>query len=110
MKRRISRRRQVMTILLATAALIAPFLVYVWGQVELVRTSYDMEELTDRQHHLEQLNRALRLEKARLLALPRVEREARELGLEPLPLDRLVVVRNPGRPALETPPIEETHR
>ena len=103
MKRKISRRRQVVTILLASATLMAPFLFYVWGQVEIVRTSYDMEELTERAHHLEQTNRALRLERARLLAAPRVEATARELGLAPLTLDRMVVVRAPDRPPLAAP-------
>ena len=96
-KRRTSPRQRLALVLLVLLALTAPFLFYVGGRFEIVRTSYEMDSLAARRHRLEQENRALRLQRARLMALPRIEQRARELGLEPVPLDRVVVIRNSRR-------------
>lgn len=97
MKTRRSRARQIALILVASGGFLAPFVLWVWGHLEIVKTGYDIESLNERLDELEHENRSLFLERARLQSLPRIEREATKLGLAPLPLDRIVVVRQ--RPA-----------
>ena len=105
---RRSRIRQVALVAGAGAALLTPFLFYVWGNVQIVSSGYRIEETADRLHRLEQENRALRLDKARLESLARIEERARKLGLVALPPARLVRLSDhretaPTAPALPTP-------
>ena len=93
MKTRRSRARQVALILVASGGFLAPFVLWVWGHLEIVKTGYDIESLSERMSELEHENRSLRIERAGLQSLARIEREATKLGLMPLPLERIVVVR-----------------
>ena len=95
---RKDRLRQAATIVAFSAALLAPFLLYVWGHVQLVTAGYTIEATEEKLKHLDQENRALCLERARLQSPARIEERAKKLGFEPLSPGRLVVVSEPGRP------------
>ena len=75
-----------------SAALLTPFLIYVWGTVQIVSNGYQIEATETRLLSLEQQNRALRLEKARLESFSRIEERARARGLEPLNPSRIVAL------------------
>ena len=102
---RKDRLRQAGTIVAFSAALLAPFLLYVWGHVQLVTTGYTIESTEEKLKSLDQENRALRLELARLRAPSRIEERAKKLGFEPLSPARLVVVSEPGRAPRTAPPL-----
>ena len=71
-----------------------------------MKTGYDIESLNDRMSELEHENRSLRLERAGLQSLARIEREATKLGLTPLPLERMVMVRpRPGSDSADREPV-----
>ena len=108
---RTRRTRQAALVVAASAGLLAPFLLYVRAHIEIVTTGYRIESTEERLKKAEQENRVLRLDLARLAAAPRVEEEAKRLGLVPLGPTRVVVLvaersalRHPAPPA--TPPAD----
>ena len=96
--------RQVFLMVLASITILTPFLIYVWGRIQIVDKGYRIEEADSRLQRLEQDNRALRLEKARLEAAPRIESEGRKLGLEPLTPSRIVTLADPSALRERRPP------
>ena len=91
-------RRDLRWVFALVLALVAALALYAWPGLELRRTSLDIVRMNrDRQRLLEQ-NRKLRLEKASLERLGRIETIAvRDLGLVPPPAERVVIV-EPQRP------------
>jgi len=66
------------------ALLLLPLLAYVWNHMEWIRVGYEMEQLKREKVVQAEMGDRLRIEKASLSSLARVEREARErLGLIP---------------------------
>ncbi len=97
------RGRRLWALLLGIAAAAAPLVFYVVQQTHYVQLRYRIEELRHRQGELLEAERRLRIEKASLETLPRVEARAREvLGLvRPGPGQEVVLDRgSPGRGAL----------
>lgn len=78
-------RHRIRDLLLVGAlviVLLLPLLSYVWYHMEWIRVGYEMERLKQEREAQVELNARLRLEKATLESLDRVEREARgRLGL-----------------------------
>jgi cell division protein FtsL len=78
-------RRRIRDLLLVGAlviVLLLPLLTYVWYHMEWIRVGYEMQRLKQEREAQVELNARLRLEKATLESLGRVEREARgKLGL-----------------------------
>jgi len=99
-----TRTREMLLIVGGFAALVGPFLLYVWAHVQIVSTGYRIEATEQRLKALEQENRALRLRRARLESLAAVDARARDLGLAPPDPARLVVVRAPGAAPRRLPP------
>ena len=78
------RMRGLWVFLLGLAIALTPFAVYLLQQMRYVETGYLIQDRRDTLQHLEERERRLRLERATLEALPRVERRATgELGLRP---------------------------
>jgi cell division protein FtsL len=94
------RLRWVLFLFLGIAAAVAPVAAYLVQQMQFVEARYRIEELRGRLQRLEETERRLRIERATLETLPRVEERAiDELGLvHPTPR-QVVVVRSsaPGR-------------
>jgi cell division protein FtsL len=94
------RSRWVTLLLLGVAAVAMPIAAYLIQQMQYVEARYRIEEMRNRRERLEETERRLRIERATLEALPRVEgRALDELGLvHPTPR-QFVVVRSsaPGR-------------
>jgi len=66
------------------AGLLVPILFYVWQQVEFIRTGYQIEQLRAEKTRLIEWNRQMKLERATLLNLKRIESLGRgRLGLVP---------------------------
>jgi cell division protein FtsL len=92
--------RWVILLLLGIAAAAVPIAAYLIQQMQYVQACYRIEELRSRRERLEETERRLRIEKATLEALPRVEgRALDELGLVHPTSRQFVVVRSsaPGR-------------
>lgn len=83
---------------LALAVLLAcvvggPLLLYVWQNTQWVRSGYDMDRLKSTRDRLAESNHKLRLEKASLESLARVENIAiDQLGLTQPPAGTVVLV------------------
>lgn len=99
------RARELLLALALAAVMLMPLLIYVWQNVEWFRSGYQLEELKARQDRLAETGRQLRLEKASLEDLTRVERVAtEEMGLREPPGGTVVLVDRgrlapPRRPA-----------
>jgi cell division protein FtsL len=79
-----ARARDLKRVVLVCAALLIPILFYVWQQVEFIRTGYQIEQLRGEKSRLTEWNRQMKLERATLLNLKRVEALSRtRLGLIP---------------------------
>jgi cell division protein FtsL len=91
-----ARARELRWVLLASAAIAIPLLVYVWQRVDFIQMSYRVEGLERQEKEQRELNEQLRVERSLLLAHDRIERLARgRLGLtEPAPQDvrRVVLI------------------
>lgn len=78
-------RRRIREMLLVAAlviVLLLPLLSYVWYHMEWIRLGYEMQRLRQKRDEQVELSARLRIEKASLESLARVEREARKrLGL-----------------------------
>lgn len=103
------RARELLLALALSAVMLLPLLIYVWQNVEWFRSGYRLEELKARRDVLAETERQLRLEKASLEDLTRVERVASgEMGLREPPggtvvlvdRGRLTPVRRPAPPAV----------
>lgn len=80
--------------LLGIVAAFAPIAVYLLQQMEYVQVRYRIEALRAEQDRLSEEERRLRVERATLEALPRVDaRATTELGLVHPPRQHVVVIR-----------------
>lgn len=98
----VRRGRGLWVLLLGMVAAAAPIIGYLVQQNSYVQVRYRIEELRRRQGELREQERRLRIEKAALEALPRVEAVAGErLGLTRARPEQVVVLgrRPPGRAA-----------
>lgn len=94
--------RDLWTLLMVVAALVAGLVLYAWPNLELRQAAAAKQELARERERLLEQNRKLRLEKAALEDLRRVETiAARELGLRRPPAEHIVVVERPPARALE---------
>ena len=94
--------RDLWTLLMVVAALVAGLVLYAWPNLELRQAATAKEELSRQRDRLVEQNRKLKLEKAALEDLRRVEAIAtRELGLRPPPAESVVVVERPPKRAPE---------
>ncbi|HET6371918.1 MAG TPA: cell division protein FtsL, partial [Candidatus Polarisedimenticolia bacterium] len=73
--------------------MLMPLLLYVWQNTEWIRAGYRVEKLKTQRIRLEEINHKLRLEKASLESLARVEAVAvRQLDLAQPPAGTVVLV------------------
>jgi cell division protein FtsL len=92
--------RDLWTLLMVVAALVAGLVLYAWPNLELRQAAAAKQELAREREKLLEQNRKLRLEKAALEDLRRVETiAARQLGLRQPPPERVVVVERDRPPA-----------
>ena len=88
--------RDLWTLLILVAALVAGLVLYAWPNLQLRQAANAKEELSRERERLLEQNRKLRLEKAALEDLRRVETIAtRELGLRRPPAEAVIVVERP---------------
>ena len=88
--------RDLWTLVMVAAALVAGLVLYAWPNLQLRQTATAKEELSRERDRLLEENRKLRLEKAALEDLRRVEVIAtRELGLRRPPAEVVTVVERP---------------
>ena len=89
-------RGRVRELILAVALagiMLLPLLLYVWQSSEWIRTGYRIEQLKNQRDHLAEINLQLRLEKASLESLARIQQLAGEqLGLAEPPGGTVVLV------------------
>jgi cell division protein FtsL len=91
-------RRDLRSVLALVLALVVALALYAWPGLQLRRTGLDIVRLNRQREELIERNRKLRLEKASLEQLQRIERLAqRELNLVTPPAERVIVVL-PARP------------
>jgi cell division protein FtsL len=85
--------RDLLVLLAVVLVLVAGFVLYAWPHLQVRQTSREAELLSRERERLIEQNRKLRLEKAALEDLRRVEAIAtRELGMASPPPERLIVV------------------
>jgi len=89
--------RDLWTLLMVVAALVAGLVLYAWPNLELRQAANAKEELSRERERLIEQNRKLKLERAALEDLHRVETIAtRELGLRRPPAEAVMVVERPA--------------
>lgn len=89
--------REIWLLLLLVATLAGGMAAYAWPHFELRQVALERQQLEREKERLLEENRKLRLEKATLENLRRVEAIAvRELGLAPPPAERVVIVEAPA--------------
>ena len=94
--------RDLWTLVMVAAALVAGLVLYAWPNLQLRQAATAKEELSRERDRLLEQNRKLRLEKAALEDLRRVETIAvRELGLRRPPAEAVIVVERPPARAPE---------
>ena len=92
-----ARARDLKRVAWICAALLVPILFYVWQQVEFIRTGYQIEQLRAEKARLTEWNRQMKLERATLLNLKRIEALGRgRLGLVPPDAQNTVKLRLTG--------------
>jgi cell division protein FtsL len=85
------RLRELALVLVALLPLGLALLVYIWMQLEVVRTGYHIDVLERRLHALGQSERQLRLEASYLASPERIgRRAAAELEMAPPRLEQMV--------------------
>ena len=90
--------RDIWLLLLLVAALVGGLVLYAWPNLELREAARVKEQMSRERERLQEENRKLRLEKATLESLRRVETIAvRDLGLVAPPPESLLVVERPVR-------------
>lgn len=78
------RARELLVVVALSALMLMPLLLYVWQSSEWVRSGYSHDRLERQRDLLVERNHQLRLEKASLESLARIEKVASEqLGLAP---------------------------
>ncbi len=88
--------RDIWLLLLLVAAMVGGLVLYAWPNLELREAARVKEQMSRERERLQEENRKLRLEKATLENLRRVESIAtRELGLKPPPPESVLVVERP---------------
>jgi cell division protein FtsL len=88
--------RDIWLLLLLVAALVGGLVLYAWPNLELREAARVKEQMSRERERLQEENRKLRLEKATLESLRRVEAIAvRDLGLVAPPPESLLVVERP---------------
>ena len=88
--------RDIWLLLLLVAALVGGLVLYAWPNLELREAARVKEQMSRERERLQEENRKLRLEKATLESLRRVEAIAvRDLGLVSPPPESLLVVERP---------------
>ena len=92
--------RQLVLLLVLVAALVGALVLYAWPNLELRQADLSKERLSRQRERLLEENRKLRLERAALENLKRVESIAtKELGMRvPAPEDVIVVEEPPPLP------------
>jgi cell division protein FtsL len=89
--------RDIWLLLLLVAALVGGLVLYAWPNLELREAARVKEQMSRERERLQEENRKLRLEKATLENLRRVESIAtRDLGLKPPPPESLLVIERPA--------------
>lgn len=88
--------RDLLLILLLVTALVGGLVLYAWPHLQLRETAQAKERLSRERERLVEENRKLRLEKATLESLRRVETIAtRDLSLARPPAERVIVIERP---------------
>lgn len=78
------RIRELLLVAGLTFVLLLPLLLYVWYHMEWIAGGYELERLGQERMAMAEMGERLRIEKASLTSLARVEREARSrLGMVP---------------------------
>ena len=92
-----ARARELRRVVWICGGLLMPVLFYVWQQVEYIRTGYQIEQLRSEKNRLMEWNRQMKLERATLLNLRRIEALGRtQLGLVPPDPHNTVKIRLTG--------------
>jgi cell division protein FtsL len=95
--------RDLVALLLLAGVLVGGLVLYAWPHFQMRQTAIATEQMQSERARLIEENRKLRLEKASLESLGRVEAIAeRHLGLAKPPADRVVVVEAPEAPPEQT--------
>jgi cell division protein FtsL len=76
------RRREMFTFGLTLGMLFLLVMVYLWQHFSAIEYGYKIEQLKLESDTISESNRALSLEEASLKDLPRIDRMARELGMQ----------------------------
>ncbi len=99
------RVRELVVVVGLASLLLVPLLLYVWNHMEWIRVGFELERLEKERLSQAELGERLRVEKASLASLPRVESQARRrLGLAPAaPVLRLVEEPEKAAPSPEPP-------
>jgi cell division protein FtsL len=91
--------RELMGLLVLVGLVVAGLVLYAWPHFAVRETGNETNRLAQERDRLLEENRKLRLEKASLEDLSRVERIAtRKLGLETPPPEQVIVVVRPKAP------------
>ena len=91
--------RDLFSLLLLVAVLVVGLVLYAWPHLEIRQTGMATERMNREKERLIEQNRKLRLEKAALENLRRVEAIAtRELGMATPAPERVIVVERPEAP------------
>jgi cell division protein FtsL len=92
--------RDLASLLVLVAVLVVGLVLYAWPHLESRQTGMATERMNRERERLIEQNRKLRLEKAALENLRRVEAiAAKELGMAPPLPERVIVVERPQPPA-----------
>jgi cell division protein FtsL len=76
------RRREMLTFGITLGMLFLLVMVYLWQHFSAIEYGYKIEQLKLESDTISESNRALSLEEASLKDLPRIDRMARELGMQ----------------------------
>jgi cell division protein FtsL len=96
-ERDMARARDLRRVVWISVALLVPVLLYVWQEIEYIRFGYQVEELRVEKSRLTEWNRQLKLERATLLNLKRIETLGKtRLGLVPPDPGNTVKIRLTG--------------
>ena len=91
--------RDLLSLLVLVAALVVGLVLYAWPHLQIRQTGMATERLNREKERLIEQGRKLRLEKAALENLRRIESIAtRELGMATPPPERVIVVERPESP------------
>jgi cell division protein FtsL len=92
-----ARARELRRLAWICAGMLIPILFYVWQQIEFIRTGYQIEQLRAEKIRLTEWNRQMKLERATLSNLKRIEQLGRtRLGLVPPDPENTVKIRLTG--------------